>query len=168
MTLNIKYATLKDRIIPLGVTNLGDTTLLENTNPLPSHPYREGSPPSGGRRREIPERWMFVVALNLRGYTHSEISELSGYTSATISRILSHEHAVQLRQQLMSGLDAELQMMYPQIIHTIREALTHSDMKFRLDGVEKWNKMVGKYKEGSQNVSITAEDVVVNMLNVDR
>jgi predicted transcriptional regulator len=110
---------------------------------------------------------MFVVQLCLQGYRQDEIAELSGYAPQTVSKILSDDRCVQVRQQYLKGHDAEFESLYPEVIEAVRSGLNHADMKFRLDAAEKWLKAHGKYRENTTNVNISAEDVVVKLLNAD-
>jgi len=111
-------------------------------------------------------RWVYVIQLALSGYTNQEIAELTGYQPASVSRILASDLSIKLRQTLLAGLDTQFASLYPLVIETIRDGLTHPDMRMRLDAADKWLRSHGKYRDtGQQQINITAEDVVLQILN---
>ncbi len=115
-------------------------------------------------------RWQFVISLHLSGKTANEISELSGYTTTTIYSILSHPDSIQLRQQILNGTSQEFEALFEKVVSVIKESLTSPDERVRLEAAEKWLKAHGKYQQQpvQQNLNITAEDVVIQILNENK
>lgn len=114
----------------------------------------------------VSHRWQYVLALHLAGKKVSEIEQLTGYKPPTIYRILSEPNTVALRQQLLNHVSKEFEALFPQVVDTIRDALRSPDLKIALEGADKWLKAHGKYaKSEGTTVQLTAEDIVVNILN---
>lgn len=115
----------------------------------------------------IPSRYMAVLSHHLSGRTVAQISELTGYKTPTIYKILSDKRVSQMRQMLLNHTQLEFEALYPKVVDALREALDSSDTSMKLKASDQWLHASGKYKgdgAGTQ-VNITAEDVVFNILN---
>lgn len=123
----------------------------------------------GSEREPVPPRYWNVLALHMAGRGVREIQELTGYADSTIYGILKDERVIAVRQQLLKGLEDELEAMLGQAVGAIREAFTGVE----LPGDQKWAteqvfKLLGKYKDkaqGSTTINISAEDVALQILN---
>lgn len=115
----------------------------------------------------VPLRWQTVLAYHLAGKKASEITQLTGYSSAMIYRILSNKDVQSMRQQMLASTQQEFEAMFSQIVDTIKDALSNDDMQVRLTATNQWLKANGKFAPSKvdQGVHITAEDVVLNLLN---
>jgi len=115
----------------------------------------------------ISARWQFVLALHLSGKKVNEISELSGYSPATIYGILKHEDIIGLRQQILHYTASEFEALFEKVVDTVKDKLESGDERVQLEAVNIWMKAHGKFapKQSETQVKITAEDVVVQILN---
>lgn len=116
----------------------------------------------------IPSKYMAVLAHHLSGKTVRMICDLTGYKSPTIYKILSDERVVQIRQQLMKVTESEFEALYANVVQVIRSGLTDADMDIALRSADMWLKAHGKYKSTQTVQNITAEDVVIQILNQAR
>jgi len=116
-------------------------------------------------KRSISHRWYYVISLHLSGYSAQEISGLTGFSTQRIYSILRDERSIQVRQSILSGLDDELQALYPQVVQAMRDALQSPDIKVRLQASDQWFRTQGKFKGDQKGLNVTAEDVVIQILN---
>ncbi len=114
----------------------------------------------------VSHRHQYVLALHLAGKKVSEIEQLTNYRPPTIYKILSQPNVIALRQQLLNHTEKEFEALFGKTVDAIREGLGCGDLKIQLEAADKWLKAHGKYQksEGTQ-VNITAEDIVMNILN---
>lgn len=114
----------------------------------------------------VSHRHQYVLALHLAGRRVHEIEELTGYKPPTIYHILSEPNVLALRQQLLNHTSKEFEALFGKTVEAIRQGLDSADAKIQLEAADKWLKAHGKYQksEGTQ-VNITAEDIVMNILN---
>ena len=114
----------------------------------------------------VSHRYQYVLALHLSGKTVKEIEKLTSYKSPTIYKILAMPNVNYLRQQLLNHTAKEFEALFGKTVQVIRDGLKSRDMKIALDAADKWLKAHGKYQksEGTQ-INITAEDIVMNILN---
>ena len=118
----------------------------------------------------VSHRYRMVLDLHLSGHKVNEIQELTGYAESTIYDILSKDEVVALRQQIMNVYDKEFEMLFPQVIQSIRLGLNPSqDLKDQLSAAKLWLKAHGKggvkVEKGGDTYNLTAEDVVFQILN---
>lgn len=146
-------------------TPISDALCHSGASPI----HRHGTQPNGtitqGRFKVLPHLWYYVLSLHLSGKTADEISELTDYSRGWIYRILKDPQVVAVRQQLLAGISDEFEALYADVVQTIRDGLTSPDIKIRLESADKWLKAHGKYKGETQHITVTAEDVVFNILN---
>lgn len=115
----------------------------------------------------VSHRHQYVLALHLSGKKVPEISQLTGYKPVTIWTILKAKNVEYMRQQLLNQTSREFEALYEKVVDTIRDGLGSPDLKIALEAADKWLKAHGKYgkSEGGTTVNITAEDIVMNILN---
>jgi hypothetical protein len=68
----------------------------------------------------------------------------------------------------MSYYDQEFEALFPDVIQAVREGLVSDDMSHRLDAAKTWLKAHGKFSGDAkqvQQINLTAEDIVFNILN---
>lgn len=106
-----------------------------------------------------------VLALHLSGSTTKEISAITSLTPVSIYRILKSEDIVALRQQILAGIGDEFEVLFADVVNTIRELLNSSKESIRLEACEKWLKAHNKYGQSKNTIQVTAEDVVFQILN---
>jgi macrodomain Ter protein organizer (MatP/YcbG family) len=106
----------------------------------------------------------------MAGKQITEIKEETGYADSTIYGILKDDRVVQVRQQLLKGLDDELEVLYKDAIQAVRTALKAEDIDTQLKGADMFFKVQGKYKEkgGNTTINISAEDVALQLINQAR
>ena len=113
----------------------------------------------------VSHRWQHVLALHLSGKKVHEIELLTKYRPPTIYKILSSPNVLALRQQLLHYTSQEFEALFPKVVDGIRDALSSPDLTTVLKGSDQWLKAHGKYaKSEGVNVNITAEDIVMNIL----
>jgi hypothetical protein len=67
---------------------------------------------------------------------------------------------------MLHDIDKEFEALYSRVVEEIRYCLQDADPRIRLDACEKWLKAHGKFQPNQKTqVNITAEDVVVQILN---
>lgn len=119
--------------------------------------------------RPVLPRHRFVLELHLAGKKPREIEDLTGYSQAMIYRILASEEMVTLRQQIMFYYDQEFETLFPDVIEAVKSGLVSDDLSLRLDAAKIWLKAHGKLSDSNhqsgQQVNLTAEDIVINILN---
>lgn len=114
----------------------------------------------------VSHRHQFVLALHLSGLKVHEIEKITNYKPPTIYHILSEPNVIALRQQLLNHCSKEFEALFPKVVDGIRAALDSGDPKTVLEAADKWLKAHGKYaKSEGTTVNITAEDIVMNILN---
>lgn len=117
----------------------------------------------------IPLAWRRVVELHLQGLSNAQIAALTDYTVNSVYRILHHKDVIQVRQQLLDGVQQEFEALFSKTVNVIRNGLDDADPNVNLSAADKWLKANGKYKgdKGTVINNITAEDVVMQILNGD-
>jgi len=116
----------------------------------------------------VPHRWRVVLDLHLAGHSKEAISKATGYTVNSIYRILNHKDVQLVRQQLMESTQQEFEALFSKVVTTVRTALDDPDPKVGLMATAQWLKASGKGSErGNTTINVTAEDVVMQMLNGD-
>ena len=129
----------------------------------------------GGSGSDVSLRHRFVLELHLAGHLptknkpgKSSIHELTDYSPAMIHRILANPDVQALRQQIMYYYDQEFESLFPDVIEAVSDGLVTDDMSQRLSAAKLWLKAHGRAQPQAQggNVNITAEDVVVQILNM--
>ena len=127
-------------------------------------------------RQSVRPRWRFVLELHLAGHAversrpgKPSICELTGYTPASVYRILAREEVRELHQELVDGLDQEFKNLYPEVIEAVRDGLQpEAEPGVRLQAAKLWLKSHGKHQPAAgptNQVNLTAEDVVIQILN---
>lgn len=118
--------------------------------------------------RPVLPKHRVVLELHLCGLTAEQVAQKTGYSVPAVYTILSREDIIGLRQQIMAYYDQEFEALFPDVIIAVREGLCSDDMGQRLDAAKTWLKAHGKFssepKQGQQ-INLTAEDIVVNILN---
>lgn len=126
----------------------------------------------------IPHRWYFVLSLRLAGHSPTldkpdkpSIRTLTGYSQASIHRILNEPDVIQARQQILEQYDREFEDMYALVVEGVRKHLESDSLSEVREGAKIWLQEFGKVskmKQGGDTYHVTAEDVVFNMLKVVR
>ncbi len=127
----------------------------------------------------IPHRWYFVLSLRLAGHSPTQdkpdkpsIRSLTGYSQASIHRILSEPDVISARQQILEQYDREFEDMYALVVEGVRKHLESASLKDVEVGAKIWLQEFGKQSKikqgGGDTYNVTAEDVVFNMLKVVR
>jgi len=132
--------------------------------------FNQARVPTRKEVNPVSHRYRMVLDLHLSGHKVNEIQELTGYAESTIYDILSKDEVVALRQQIMNVYDKEFEMLFPQVIQSIRLGLNPSqDLKDQLSAAKLWLKAHGKggvkVEKGGDTYNLTAEDVVFQILN---
>ena len=122
--------------------------------------FRHGKGNGGIRHKDYE-----ILALHLSGKTAQEISAIVNCTPLTVYNILKKEEMIMLRQQILAGLGDEFEVLFADVINTIRELLQSSKESIRLEACEKWLKAHNKYGKEKNTINVTAEDVVFQILN---
>ena len=112
-------------------------------------------------------RWHAVLSYHMAGYSVQEISELTGYATPSIYKILSDDRVRGIRQQLLASLDDEFEAQYRDVLNIVKELLASSDPDIKLKAVDMWMKAHGKYKQAGSagQTNVTAENVVMQIMN---
>lgn len=117
----------------------------------------------------IPMRWLAVVQMHLAGHKINAIALATGYTENSIYRILNHEDANAVRQQILDTTQKEFEALFPKVVEAVRTGLEEADPKVRAIYTNQWLRANGKLSDSKATIvnNITAEDVVQNILNGD-
>lgn len=129
--------------------------------------YRFHRPTKKNDYLPVPLRWYNVLALHLAGKKLNEIKTETGYSAPMIYRILNHKTIQAVRQQLLDHTQQEFEALFSRVVENIREQLNSKDDQVRLAAQQQWLKANGKFapKQAGQTISVTAEDVVFQILN---
>ena len=117
------------------------------------------------RKKGISHRYYNVLALHLAGKSRGEISELTGYAEATISQILAKKEVIQVRQQLLNATQQEFEALFEEVVKVVKEKLKSPNEGIQMQAVNTWLKAHGKLLPSNQQINISAEDVVFQILN---
>lgn len=117
----------------------------------------------------IPHKWFEVLAMHLAGKPTREIVEETGYTSASVYRIMNSPRTQAVRQQLLSSYQDEYEALFGKIINNIRVQLDSDDIKVQQTAQQQWLNSEKKFRslKLAQVPGESAEDVVARMLNVN-
>lgn len=147
-------------------TKVGETHSLTTSNgPTQGSNVALRNYPVRKQNEEMSHRWYQVLALHLAGMSGKDIAETTGYEPNTVSVILNHESMRALRQQLLADHWKEFEALQAKTIDVIRTQLDSQDAKIQLLAANMWLKAMGKYGQKITPLSISAEDVVVQILN---
>ena len=116
---------------------------------------------------KINHRWYKVLALHLAGESNAQIAEECGYEVSTVSVILNNKDMIALRQQLLSDSWKEFEALQAQVIGVIKNKLKSQDEGVQLAAVQIWMKAAQKYAQKLTGINVTAEDVVLQIMNGD-
>lgn len=118
-------------------------------------------------RNPIPHKYFNVLSLHLAGKTVKTICEETGYKTPTVYKILADERVVQIRQQLLEHTQVEFEALYPLVVDSIRKDLMSQQPDRENRARDQWLRASGKYtsEKTTQNITVTAEDVVLQILN---
>ncbi len=107
-----------------------------------------------------------VVGLYLKGKTRKEIAAECGISYMSVCKILNHPDAVAMTGQYLKSIREDISMLIPKVYERIREQLDSGDPKIVAKAIELWHNMEkGQIDHSSNNVHLTAEDIVINILN---
>ena len=124
----------------------------------------------GSEREPVPPRYWNVLALHMAGTPIKAICEETNYAESTIYAILKDERVTTIRQQILKGLDDEVEVLWKDAVDAIRLAIAGGT----LQGDQKWAveqlcRIQGKYKErasgGDTHIHVSAEDVALQIIN---
>ena len=115
----------------------------------------------------IPLRYHKVLALHLAGKTVKDICLETNYKESTIYNILSDSRVAHIRQQLLNHTQTEFEALYGKVVETLRGDLFSGQPEREHKAREQWFKASGKYTpdKTTGDITITAEDIVFNILN---
>lgn len=116
--------------------------------------------------KAIPLRWRNILYLHLSGKSAKEIAFRTGYSLNSIYRILSLDEIEILRGKMLQHTQKEFDALYEEVTEAIRNGLKDPDPKVQAIFTGQWLKARGKVKE-DVNTNVTAENVVMNILNGD-
>jgi hypothetical protein len=118
-------------------------------------------------KNPIPHKYFNVLSLHLAGKTVQMICDETGYKSPTVYKILADDRVVQIRQQLLNHTQAEFEALYPLVVESIRKDLMSAQPERENRARDQWLRASGKYgsDKTTQNINVTAEDVVFQILN---
>lgn len=88
----------------------------------------------------------------------------------TIYAILGNKDVIYLRQKMLDSMQQEFEALFSKLVDNIREQLDSSDPMVQLAAQNQWLKANGKYAPAvvDKSTHITAEDVVFQLLNIDK
>jgi hypothetical protein len=166
MAVNFKMFNSSDLVVDSSLLD-NDEALLQGDRPVLGlsngsstgqfkHPKGNGG---------IKHKHYEILALHLSGRTAQEISKLVGYSPVSIYNILKREDIIVLRQQILDGIGDEFEVLFADVVNTIRELLNSSKEAIRLEACEKWLKAHNKFGKEKNTINVTAEDVVFQILN---
>lgn len=125
-----------------------------------------GTSPKVPLKRFTP-RHRQVVGLHLQGHTGAQIAELTGFSPAYVSYILTNPRTAEVLRGAYKQVDMELAALYPKAVAAIRRSLDSEDHKVALKGAELALRANGKLKDvGGDSGPATAEDVVRRLIEV--
>lgn len=113
-------------------------------------------------------RHKYVLALHLAGKKVQEIHEETGYSIPQIYHILSDPRVLRLRQEIMSILDKEFEAQYRKVVAAVDSGLDENQpATVKLAAAKLWGDYHKKFQkvEINQTLNVTAEDIVVQIMN---
>jgi len=114
----------------------------------------------------LPLRWKVVLDLRIAGVKVPEICRRTGYSPAFVYRILADERTLQAKQFLLEQTQEEFSCLFEKVVDAVRQNL--ADPEKQLEAANLWLKANGKFKDSAKlNVNVTAEDVVMQILNME-
>lgn len=119
----------------------------------------------GSEKIPIPPRYHLVLSLHLAGKKGNQIAEITGYSKQTIYRILKNEAVTGIRQLLLDGVQMEFEALYEKVVETIERNLEDPDPAIQMQAVNSYLRERERITGKQGSVNITAEDVVVQILN---
>jgi len=114
----------------------------------------------------IDPKYFYIMSLRMAGTPVTEISELTGLSTPRIYGILNDERCVQIRQQILSNTQDEFENLFAKVVQAVREGLDNGDVGTKLEASKIWLKAHGKYTKEETSLNVTAEDVVIQILNM--
>lgn len=112
----------------------------------------------------LPLQWKVVLDYRLAGKKVSEIRALTGLSVPFIYRILSDERTLQVKQFLLNQTQEEFSCLFEDVVKVVKDKL--KDKEKQLEAASLWLKANGKIgKDAQTTVNVTAEDVVMQILN---
>jgi predicted transcriptional regulator len=106
------------------------------------------------------------LAHHLAGKTAEEIAELTGYHPLTVYGILRKDEVINLRQEMLSGVQMEFEALYAKAVEVLKRKLESSEEAIQMQAVNTFFREKGRLEGGNQQqFNITAEDVVIQILN---
>ncbi len=137
------------------------------TNAITVSPGYEGRnrPVRKSDYEPLPLRWKVVLDYRLAGVKVPEICKRTGYSPSFVYRILNDERALQAKQFLLAQTQEEFSTLFEKVVDVVKDAL--EDPEKRLEAAALWLKANGKMSKDSSSVTVqvTAEDVVMQILN---
>ena len=126
--------------------------------------YSRNRPVKKSDYEPLPLKWKVVLDYRLAGKKVREIRALTGLSIPRIYHILADERTLQAKQFLLEQTQEEFSALFEKVVDAVR--LNLEDPEKQLEAASLWLKANGKFREGgSTTVNITAEDVVMQILN---
>lgn len=116
------------------------------------------------KKRALTLRERQILALHLEGASGTEIAKRLGIPLANVYKTLARREVQEARSEALRQLDREFEALYGKVINTLREALESEDPRIRLEATNQWFKASGKYREGGFQISVSAEDIIMQVL----
>ena len=114
----------------------------------------------------IDPKYFYIMSLRMAGHPVTEISELTGLSTPRIYAVLNDERCVQIRQQILSHTQDEFENLFEKVVKAVKEGLDNGDIGTKLEASKIWLKAHGKYTREDSSINVTAEDVVIQILNM--
>ena len=115
--------------------------------------------------RTVPHKYYYVLSLHLAGKSAQEIAELADYSLQTIYAILKKDEIIALRQQMLEGVQLEFEVLYKRVVEVLKTKLDSLDETIQMQAVNSFFREKGRLDGVGTQFNITAEDVVIQILN---
>lgn len=95
-----------------------------------------------------------IIAYHLKGRRGTDIAKLVGCSTAKVYKVLSHPLTKKILDVFEEGLDRDIAALKMKAVEAVGDAMDAKGMKQRLEGVDRYVKLVGALKpaEGSGGV----------------
>ncbi len=130
-------------------------------------PVEEDEPPAGedNSPKILTPKMKGALRILACGYSPLFAAQQTGYSIYRVRELQNCESGKIYMSQIATGLDNDFQLLYGQVISSLRDGLNYPDPKIRLASASLWGKMSGKFKQTI--VTESAEDVVKRLIEAE-